>query len=413
MYIEKLVIENFRGFKEADITFSKRPTTAFIGVNGAGKTAILDCICKALYIFYVKLAKKRGPYLGFEGYDIHNGTDKTENTLYLSCKGQKVVLGFGIERERLSIKRSHTHSGIDIVSELLDMEKDEGRKTGLPLILYYPTHRVVPAPSFKSKREILDSPLHAYHKAFGGSVNFNDFFEWFRNEEDFENETRLRENPKYRSKQLSAVREAISTFIPEFRNLRVQRHPRAELLVEKKGVTLSIHQLSHGERLMLSLVGDIARRLSIANPNAKDPLEGEGIILIDEIELHLHPGWQRKVIEGLEDSFPNCQFVVSTHSPQVLSKVMRESVFAIEDNKVYPHVDSYGRDSNWLLEVLMGVSQRPDNIQQEIERFMELIRANKLDEAEELQKHLEQTIGRDDPIFVKADILIRRMRRRK
>ena len=96
---------------------------------------------------------------------------------------------------------------------------------------------------------------------------------------------------------------------------------------------------------------DLARRLAIANPwLGENALEGEGIILIDEIDLHLHPQWQRRVLPALTQTFPNCQFIVTTHSPQVLSEVPGESVFILENGKLLdysPH--TRGRDSNSIL----------------------------------------------------------------
>lgn len=78
--------------------------------------------------------------------------------------------------------------------------------------------------------------------------------------------------------------------------------------------------MSDGEKCTIALFGDLARRMALANPNKDNPLDGEGIVLIDEIELHLHPLWQRRILNVLKKVFPNIQFIVSTHSPQVLGE---------------------------------------------------------------------------------------------
>ena len=78
------------------------------------------------------------------------------------------------------------------------------------------------------------------------------------------------------------------------------------------------------------MVGDLARRIAIANPALEDPLAGVGVVLIDEVDLHLHPGWQRHVVSALEETFPNCQFLVSTHSPQIVSHVAPERIWILE-----------------------------------------------------------------------------------
>lgn len=184
------------------------------------------------------------------------------------------------------------------------------------------------------------------------------------------------------------------------------------MTITKNGKELSIDQLSDGEKCLLAMVGDLARRLSIANPGLKDPLLGTGIVLIDEIELHLHPQWQRGMIPSLTKIFPNCQFIVTTYSPQVLSDVRPENIYILsstEHGVSVSHPDiSLGRDSNQILEEIMGVSERPVNIKNDLKLLFRLIDQGDLDKAREYQKELEGIIGSDDPEFAKADILIRR-----
>ena len=93
------------------------------------------------------------------------------------------------------------------------------------------------------------------------------------------------------------------------------------MTVSKNGMEQNVNQLSDGEKCTLALFGDLARRISIANPHMQNPLEGKGIVLIDEIELHMHPSWQRKVLTTLKSVFPNIQFIITTHSPQILGGV--------------------------------------------------------------------------------------------
>ena len=96
---------------------------------------------------------------------------------------------------------------------------------------------------------------------------------------------------------------------------------------------LDVLQLSDGEKCTLALFGDIARRLAIANPSLDDPLQGDGVVLIDELELHMHTSWQRKVISMLKKTFPNIQFIITTHSPQILGEVDHDfNVYALSRN---------------------------------------------------------------------------------
>jgi predicted ATP-binding protein involved in virulence len=184
------------------------------------------------------------------------------------------------------------------------------------------------------------------------------------------------------------------------------------MTVKKQGQELIVNQLSDGEKCLLALVGDLARRLAIANPGLEEPLQGKGVILLDEIELHLHPKWQRQIISSLTTTFPNCQFIITTHSPQVLSHVKPDSIYLLQatpDGIIAEQPEnSFGRDSNQILEDLMGVSERPQEIKDNLRDLFRLIDQGHLDSAKQLRQNLADEIGEDDPEFVRADVLIRR-----
>ncbi|MEW6499462.1 MAG: AAA family ATPase, partial [Cyanobacteriota bacterium] len=184
------------------------------------------------------------------------------------------------------------------------------------------------------------------------------------------------------------------------------------MTVEKQGQELIVNQLSDGEKCLLAMVGDLARRLALANPTLKNPLQGEGVVLIDEIELHLHPKWQREIIPALTRTFPNCQFIVTTHSPQVISEVKPNGIYILEatsEGVVAKRPESsFGRDSNRILEDLMGVSARPQEIKDELLELFRLIDKGDLDGARQLRQQIADQIGTDEPEFVRADVLMRR-----
>jgi predicted ATP-binding protein involved in virulence len=184
------------------------------------------------------------------------------------------------------------------------------------------------------------------------------------------------------------------------------------MTVFKQDKELIINQLSDGEKCLLVMVSDLARRLAIANPGIADPLQGEGIVLIDEIELHFHPKWQRGILPTLSSTFPNCQFIVSTHSPQIVSDVQPDAIYHLQQTPTgltASHaVSSYGRDSNQILEDLMGVPDRPKHIKSKLQQLFRLIDDGNLDAAQELKEQLEIQIGLDEPEFAKADVMIGR-----
>ncbi len=217
---------------------------------------------------------------------------------------------------------------------------------------------------------------------------------------------------KSEGKELKIVTKAIEQFIPEYTSLRVKRVPRPHMLINKGKEEFNLNQLSDGEKNLITLVGDIARRLAIANPYSNDPLKDNGIILIDEIDLHLHPDWQRRMIPHLLETFPNCQFIVSTHSPQVLSHTKPESLFLLKNEKnelTYSHAtESYGKNSDRILEDILGVDARPSKEKKRLQAIYRLIDEGKIEDAKKEIELLSEIIIGGDPELVKASVLIKR-----
>lgn len=280
----------------------------------------------------------------------------------------------------------------------------------LPLLVYYPSQRTIYEIPLESDEKHEFNQLSAYDRTITKKVDFTDFFIWYRNQEDLENETRLDSDPSYADRNLKAIRVALLALIPEFSYLRVRRSPlrmTVTKVVDREAQELIINQLSDGEKSLLAMVGDLARRLAIANPNLENPLDGSGIVLIDEIELHLHPQWQRRIIPALTKIFPNLQFIITTHSPQVLSNVQRENVFILEDFKLVEKTPyTYGRDSNSILFELMGVEERIPEIKQELDACFDLIDRDEIEKAKEKLQELSNKLGQYDPEIVRANTLI-------
>ena len=184
------------------------------------------------------------------------------------------------------------------------------------------------------------------------------------------------------------------------------------MTLKKNGKKFSLNQLSDGEKNMIAMVGDIARRLSMANPKLENPLNGDGIVMIDEIDLHLHPKWQRLIVPRLVEVFPNCQFIVTTHSPQILSHVKAEHIFLLkqEENNisiVKPR-ESYGKSSDRQLEDILGVEARPLEIKTKLEQLYTIIQNGDLESAKNLMDTLDKKIEGREPELVKANVLIKR-----
>jgi len=457
MKVKRLELKGFRGFDEIVLDFDTSPQrpTVFIGVNGVGKSSILDALAILLswFISGLKNENKKNENKKYRNIPLYSenqaqGTRPSINDFENKCDAinQSITVQYGDEND---YKWSLSDSKKD------DLEKDDLENldkltdnilngirdsilTSIPIIVYYTVNRSIPNVTLDVQDNYSTTLLDAYEDALAyytpanndqreygrliveviqkksvveeKSITFDSFFKWFRNIEDLENE-KIRDDANYQDKQLVAVRNAIHTLIPEFDDLRVKRNP-LRMTVNKNTQELIIDQLSDGEKCLLAMVGDIARRLAIANPSLDDPLQGEGIVLIDEIELHLHPQWQHKIIPRLTETFPNCQFIVTTHSPQILSHVYPENIYILQstpDGIIASNPESsYGRDSNQILEDYMGTPERPQDIKDKILELFRLIDRNDFAGAKQLCQSIGSEIGFDEPELLRAGVVIKR-----
>jgi len=424
MRIEELHLKNFRCFKELDIVFPKSNLAVFIGLNGAGKSAILDAIVRTLncskHSKYdsTRYGDKRFKY-SFD--DIYLGLNSGENKIDFNYKNKKKPLKIYFNKENKSIEKKY--------DDILEISND--------LFLTY----------YTSNKDI------NYLWGSKNGINFSKFDEWFEQEENIESQIQKhKKNFNLTNKSLDVIRKATANFLSKisganFTNLTVirkrvyreglikQYNPDYnyvyELYTTFNGKELKLSQLSEGQRLLIYIVSDIAFQLvkfnnvdSIETPIVDDDdnfidrdykvytekeimtvLESSGIVLIDEIELHLHPQWQREVLPALQKTFPNIQFIVTTHSPQVLSNLKKEEVFILKDNKISefkPYVE--GRDSNSILSEIFGVSERPKIFQDKLNEFYKAIDNQELENARKQLKKLEEYWGASDTEILKADL---------
>lgn len=420
MHIQTLRLKHYRGAQ--DLVLQLEPhLNVFVGMNGAGKSTILDATA-ILLSWLVNRIKGRSSVSGrpIDEEDIQNGTPTAE--LVITCCDQEHLASWHLAKTRKGYQSASGHSTLQQVTEMakqyqLGLTESQGQ-INLPVFAYYPVNRAVLDIPLRIKEKHQFNILSAYEDAMTSGANFRTFFEWFREREDLENENRKYvgtlfppDEGLFPDPQLEAVRLALKTFMPEFSNLTVRRNP-LRMEVEKNGKRLQINQLSDGEKCLMAMMGDMARRMAIANPLLKNPLEGQGVILIDEIDLHLHPKWQRVVVSKLTEVFPHCQFLLSTHSPHVMTHVQPENLFLLSMSEQglisVPVAESYGKSVERILEDLMGLdSTRPVEVQAQLSQIFELINSGKLTQAQDLILQVKTQIG-EDPELVKATVLVKR-----
>jgi predicted ATP-binding protein involved in virulence len=457
MKITKINIKNFRAFKDTEFKLNSN-INVFVGINGVGKSTILDSLAISLSWLINRIQRSNA-----------SGRHISEQDISVNAKNASIKVSVQNQEKEYTWKLIKTLKGYSIkeksdlraASKLADyFQKAQQKEKSLPIIIYYPIDRNVhtTSPEIKNKTS-LASVFDIYANALGGKTNFQTFFEWFRIQDDTFNEgirehankqienlfKKLRpinydeenthdsklkselvknfdsfiQNQISQSEELTSnqvrhlefVKKAIEEFAPDYTNLRVKRSPQAQMLIDKEGVPLRLDQLSDGEKNLIALVGDIARRLSIANSQKENPLHGNGIVLIDEIDLHLHPNWQQMILPRFKEIFPNCQFIVSTHSPQILSHVEPQNIFLLknEAKKGITYTkpsQSYGKSSDAILEDLMDVTSRPLKIQNDFRKLFQAIQESNLVEAKKMIKDLQNSMFGDDAELVKANVLI-------
>ena len=454
MQIQSFSLKNIGQFQ--DLSVSLAPTTqftsnitVFIGNNGSGKTSLLKSITTVLTWYVARLKHDKSNGTPIPETVILNSANSamveiTVNDLDLQRQIQAYT--WRIAKNRTARKAEFT-THLTELNQLTSFYKQwlgEDDQSSLPLIAFYPVERSVIEIPLKIREKHQFLQIDGYDNALNNAVDFRRFFEWFRDREDVENELLLNEvrgfnnvlseeidiieslkklhdevpeskeikvltkrlnylinSIKFKDNkvtlasdtQLQAVRNAIYAFIPEFNNLRVRRKPRLQMVVDKNDKTLNVNQLSQGEKSLMALVGDIARRLAMMNPKLDNPLHGKGIILIDEIDMHLHPQWQRSIIQRLQTTFPNCQFILSTHSPLVISDTQNILVYDLDGQEVNALPSLYGQDANTVLLQYMDTSYRNPKVAEQISQAMDAIQNNDFELANQLIQTLKLELG--------------------
>lgn len=374
MKVHRLTLQNFRGFTDATLDLD-RPLTVLFGPNGSGKSSVLEALAVVFSeVFLSALGERIGWWVKATDEDVHTGCDEFTNTVTLS---NGAVTTTSTVRHRRASSRPHDYRN-SLLMRLFGAAPF--------LCVYYGSSRTVASTgeAFSPiERDGIDptAPPALRDALAVGNLKFRSLFAWFKEREDAENELKVsRADLTLEDPQLGAVRRAVAGMLPGFSGLRVQRDP-LHMVIRKGDTLLALDQLSDGERLLLALAADLARRLAITHP-AGDPLLGEAVVLIDEVELHLHPAWQRKALGRLRATFPQCQFIVTTHSPQVLSEAPNDAVVLVKDFRfLHAAAPTAGRDSNAILAEAMDTPERPEAQRDALRGVSSLLDEGRYDEA--------------------------------
>lgn len=409
IYLEKIQLKDFRKFKSIELNFDQN-LTVLIGSNGVGKSTIIESITKIISWIGNNLLKEddNGRPITYEDIN-NNSTNYSEINSFFQYGKTKFSGNISKSiKGKASKKDSHVYD-LKFFSTIFRTINDF-QKINLPLFCYYPVERLRDSSKNTSSKDPKNiDRYYAYKDAWDGRLKLDEFFSIFsiiNNKSQLDSQD---EDIKSLTKKIHQLKsnnfpdtEIINLLEKQLKNLEIKntfevsmqeseldfkkfvRIIKESLIGDLLGIKdisfnsfsgkpqvyfhfedgniVSSTQLSHGQKVTFSLIGDICLRLLLLNPTLENPLKGQGIILIDELELHLHPSWQQKILVSLRTIFPNIQFIVSTHSPQILSTIDKKHIRQLGENNTVnePNYQTEGTRSSDILEQLMFTLSIPD-----------------------------------------------------
>jgi predicted ATP-binding protein involved in virulence len=426
--LTKVSMENFRAIGRMELPLDP-DLTVLVGDNAAGKTSILDAIATGLVPVLTRCPKVSGAEFAWE--DIRGGPGAPRRSPYARVRltdtqgteWDRHVLRDKTPMTRLQLTNPRgTRALFERLDPIIAARVSGEGEPALPVLAYYGTDRAVVLPPLRRRNFRAEhAPFEALRDALRPTASFKAMFEWFLTVETEElREQRDTRGHEWEHPQLQAVRRAVSAAIPGSRALRVVTSPlRLEVTLENTlGIDeqLALQQLSGGYRTLLALVADLARRMAQANPTIGT--NSEAIVLIDEVDLHLHPRWQQTVLDDLRRAFPNAQFIVTTHSEQVIAAVRPDQVVRLardpELGVTYDRPSStYGATPDRVsVDVMQVPTLRRADVQRTLDEYWSLISAGhgEGERAQALRDTLNGWFRGQDSEMVRADAEIHRQK---
>ena len=390
MLVTRLKLSNVRAIEAAEFRF--RPGFNLVaGVNGVGKTTVLKALAQCLHECIASIGGSIIPPVFFKVDDVRGDAE----SLDVECDVDYGGASFNC------VTRQGRHDGgsgslrrVQISGDSIDTS--EGR----PFAVFFSTMRAVPYGKSPRKKATAGGMAAALAGAFSDRhLDLAEFAAWMRTRKVLAGERAAQ------GRVLQVLDETVRRLLPGYRNLRPDED-RA-LLIDLGGMTIPVRWLSDGERGVLALVLDLARRLSQANPELDDPTsDAGGVVLIDELELHLHPAWQRRIMASLTAAFPRCQFIATTHSPQTIGEIEHDRVHLMVDGDVYSPSHSFGVDSSRVLEEIMDTGPRTAKVADLLGKISGRIDRDEFTEARCSLEALTKMLGENDPEVTRLRTLL-------
>jgi predicted ATP-binding protein involved in virulence len=389
MKIHSLQLQNYKKYKQTSLSFSD--TTLLVGENGSGKTSILDALSTILSIWFVappeqdllKNKKNISPYDRHISYQSQG--DRGFFVTHVPCSLRAEVT---LQNTQTSIYFSYATEietdleapkALEIIQHIYSLGGDAPPPL-CPILAYYGAARAwIPSHERPKIKARLDGPARrwdAFDGALEDRIRFSDLQNWFLKE------ALQALHLGHMRPGFEVVKRAILHCIPQAQDIWFDAD-MAQIVLSIDGNPQPFRNLSAGQRMMLSMVADLAIRAVqqnshlIAPSDASDPAlprvlrETPGVVLIDEIDAHLHPRWQRSVLRSLRETFPSLQFIATSHSPQVIGELTRDEIWILDGDSFRRPSVALGADSNWLLDHVMTGARSQNQQAHDLQRTIE------------------------------------------
>ena len=417
MKLQTIRINNYRAIRRMTLPLDEK-LTVFFGDNAHGKTSVLGAIAVGLGSLLKLL-----PNVNSQGFVPMDRRGDSPIEIELTAVDGTTWTRFNDHQGKV---KDFDRDLVTRLGPFLDRDRSIHNVEDLPIVAFYDTDRtILEKPSRRRSLTVINpGRTAALEGSLSSTTDFEVFLQWFyaRENEELRYQRGIGTFDR-RLGDLNAVRRAMGSMVPEISDPRVRVEPFEFVVTANfesdEGEELSLSQLSGGYRIMVTLVADLAWRMAHGNPHLEDPLQSEAIVLIDEIELHLHPLWQQRVLTDLMRTFPNTQFIVTTHSPQILSTISPRHIvrLAREAGDIVagttPNPTTFGAKAGYVLDTVMGVNERPSG-----NEFVELLNQywtlilegnGESEDAKGLRRRLNG-LSPQDPGLDRADMEIRRQK---
>ena len=365
MVVESIHIENFKGLKDEFVEFDKS-STVLVGKNGGGKSTVLEAVATMLSWLPVGLCNYAVKGKKIMSRDITYGADFSRLTMTLRNKKPMKLILYK-ERQQRSKNTKSDMVAADVFAQDMRVLLESDESVQIPVLVYYGASR--DTSGYTSPKPIsTNDRTEVYKRAFQAGTNFDKLTQWFEQmvlwrDQELEKASQMplkkgnirRAEIEEFFNPLKFVSKALGGFSEEFSTFAVRD---GQMFLNSRNIPAV--NLSDGEKTIIALISDIAMRMIVANPKMKNPLESKAIILIDELDLHLHPDWQSSIAKKLPDIFKKAQFIISSHSPSVMS--VAKNLYKIDGkSNTFEKIDNtYGRSPADILTQLLNVHREPE-----------------------------------------------------